>query len=729
MQKSTFSSCVAVCAATSLFHTSLTAEPEPVYLLEDYTVSAGPTARAIDDFATPFSAMDETDIQRSQAGTLGELLNGEPGVTSSSFGGGASRPIIRGFDGPRVRIMESGLGSMDVSATSPDHATTVEPLLTQRVEVLRGPSTLLYGSSAIGGVVNVVGRNIPREQPDRQLSGAAEARYDSVSEGETYLGYGTFSEGPLVITLQGLKRNNDDYEIPGKAEIHHEEDEHDHDEHDEHGDHGDHDEHEEEEGHNGDTLESSFVENEFYSIGASWFFNERNYLGFSVSGYDAFYGVPGHEHAHGDEHEDEGHGHEDEDHGGHDEHGDEDHHDHGEEGVAIDMERTRLDTELALFDPMQWIEAVRVRFGYTDYKHEELEEGGAAATFERDGWELRAEAGHYDWAIFDEGVFGIQLSDTDFEATGEEIEGENPGDFAFGPPSTTRNQAVFISEHIHGEQLHFDLGGRIERQTIAITGEDYSDVATSLSVGAIWVLDDANSIQLTLQRTQRHPTATELYANGPHLATSSFEVGDPDLGLETAYGADLSFRHKQGKWDAVASVFYTHFDDYIFAEDSGLENDELPVLDYTAVESLFYGFELEVDYLLYQSADTSFEVGLLADYVQAENQDKGTDLPRIPPFRVGGKAELSHGNWNAGLLLRHSFAQNDTAPTETDTDSFTELEAEVGYVFELNNRSRLTLFARANNLLDEEIRQHTSFIKDRAPRPGRNFTLGARVEF
>jgi len=680
----------------------------PVYDLENFTVSAGPTARPIDDFANPFSILDADDIQRSSAGTLGELLNDQPGVSASSFGGGASRPIIRGFDGPRVRIVESGLGSQDVSETSPDHATTIEPLLTQRVEVLRGPSTLLYGSSAIGGVVNVVGREMPREQPTRQLSGAVEARYDSVSEGDTYLGYGTFAEGPLVLTLQGLKRKKDNYEIPGEAEIHSEHDDHD-------------DDHEHE--HSGDRLDSSFVENQFYSLGASWFLNQRNYIGFAVSGYDASYGVPGHNHSHHDDHDHDDHDH-DHDHGG---------------GVAIEMERTRFDSELAIFGPTNWIEALRVRFGYTDYEHIEThseEEGHdhdddhdheEGTIFEREGWELRAEASHYEWTIFDQGIFGIQISDTDFAAAGEEIESDDG--LAFGPPSKTRTQAIFISEHIHGEHLHLDIGGRLERQTIDVSGNDYSDIATSLAFGAIWKINEQNSLALSLQRTERHPNATELYANGPHLATSRFEVGDADLGLETAYGADISIRHANDEWNVMASVFYTYFDNYIFSADTGDEEDGLPVLNYTEVEALFYGIELEMNYLLYQSADTRLSVGLLADYVRAKNEDDNTDLPRIPPLRLGGKAELAHGNWNAGLLLRHSFKQNDTAPEETNTDGYTELQAEIGYVFDINSRSRLTVFARANNLLDEEIRHHTSFVKDQAPRPGRNFTLGARVEF
>ncbi len=233
-------------------------EEGPVYQLENYLVSVGPIARPLSDYASPVTSLDGDAIQRSNAGTLGQLLEGQPGVASTSFGGGASRPIIRGFDGPRVRILESGLGSQDVSETSPDHAVAVEPLLIDRVEVLRGPSTLLYGSSAIDGVVNVMGKEIPRQPVDpKGYEGALESRYDTVSDGETYLGYGTVGGENWALRVTGLSRESDNYEIPGDAEIHHD------------------DGHEEE---SGDKLSDSFVENDYVSIGGTWFFGEQNLL-------------------------------------------------------------------------------------------------------------------------------------------------------------------------------------------------------------------------------------------------------------------------------------------------------------------------------------------------------------------------------------------------------------------------------------------------------------------
>ncbi|PXA05607.1 hypothetical protein DDZ13_01665 [Coraliomargarita sinensis] len=693
MHKLSIPSGAVLYAATSLFQLSLSGAEEPVYLLDEYIVSSGPVARSVDDFVNPFATLESRDIQRQGGTTLGALLEEQPGVSASSFAAGASRPIIRGFDGPRVRILDAGIEAADVSAASPDHAVAVEPILVDRVEVIRGPATLLYGSSAIGGVVNVIGKEIPRERVSRKgYEGAFESRYDTVSDGETFLGYGTVGGDNWALRVTGLTRKSEDYDIPGEAEIHHEG-------HDEHDDEDDHDE-EHEEGESG-TLGNSFVETDALSIGGTWFFGEDSYLGAAVSLYESFYGVPGHSHGHAHEEEEE---------------------EHQEESVAIDLERKRLDLELVLAEPIDWIEAARFRFGYTDYEHTELEGDETGTIFEQEGWELRGEAANREWAFIDEGVIGIQVSDTDFSAVGEE---------AFTPPSETQTQAIFTSQHMHRGDWHYEFGARLERQTTEAQGapDDYDSLALSLAVGAIWNFATKQSLALSFQRSQRHPSSTELFADGPHLATSQYERGDADLDLETAYGLDLSYRYRSADWAGTFTVFYTRFDDYIFAGNTGAEEDELPVYQYTAVDADFWGFEAEGERVLYSTEDTEFTIGLLADYVRAEIRDRDEDLPRIPPLRIGVKAGLESGPWTADLLLRRAFNQDRTAPGETETDGYTELSLDIAHAFDLGNGLRLTAFAQANNLLDEDIRHHTSYLKDVAPLPGRSVTIGARFEF
>ena len=438
------------------------------------------------------------------------------------------------------------------------------------------------------------------------------------------------------------------------------------------------------------------------SMGASWFFGENSRFGFSVSDYTSLYGVTGHGH-----HEEEGH---------------DDHEEEEEESVSIDLERQRYDIELEIVDPATWIDAVRVRLGYTDYQHRELEGSEIGTVFEREGWELRSEIAHSSLWIFDEGVLGVQVSDTDFSAIGEE---------AFTPPSSTKSQSIFFSEHIHGEVLRYELGGRIERSHVVADTDagDYDDLAFSTALAATWQMDPHNSLSLVLQRSQRHPTSTELYADGPHLATSQYEIGDDDLEIETVYGIELTSRPYSAGWQAEISVFYTYFEDYIFAQNRGFETDELDTYQFVATDAEYYGVEAQVDYELFKSDESSVLLSLMADTVMARDLDADENLPRIPPLRFGTRLGFVYGDWDAGLEWRYAFKQKNTAAEETETDAYTELNADLSYEFGLGNGSVFVLFARANNLLNEEIRNHTSFLKDEAPLPGRNITIGGRFEF
>ena len=705
-----------LCAVTLLSQAALFSDEEPrveqpVYQLEDFVVSAGPIAQSVDDFASPFSSLVSEEIQQNSGSTIGELLEGQPGVSSTSFGSAASRPVIRGFDGARVRILDSGIEALDASSISVDHAVATEALLLERVEILRGPSTLLYGSSAIGGVVNMIGREIPRSPVSTagEVEGGFKSSYDSASSGETTLGYIKAGGENWAMSVTGLTRDNDDYEIPGHAES----------------------EPGVGEEANG-ILENSFVETDSYSIGNTWFFNEGSYFGLSYSNYNSLYGVAGHSHEDEDGHVEVPGAPEEE-----------------EAPTIVDLERTRYDAELVLIEPLDWIKAARVRLGYTDYMHVESE-GDHATRYDNEGWELRGEIAHDSFASFDEGVVGIQFADSDFSALGEE---------AFTPDSNTQNQAIFMSEHIHNGDLHWEFGARVENQTVdpddqavvpagrPTAGQarnlgSYSDTALSLAVSAIWDFAENQSLTLSLQRSQRHPTSTELYALGAHIATDQYEIGDPNLGLETAYGIDLRHNYSAGNWSTAVSAFYTTFDNYIYSRNLGTETiiindepgehfgEETHYDDYRfeAVDAIFWGFEAEANYIAYQSAGTTVTVGLLADYVRATNEDANTNLPRITPMRIGGKLRIENGPWAVGALLRQNFKQSNNAEYESETGSFTELQIDLSHSFELEG-GELTLFAQGRNLLNEDIRRHTSFIKDKAPQPGRSVNVGISYKF
>lgn len=693
--------CAPLCTITLLSHAVLFSNEapsveQPVYQLEDFVVSAGPIAQSLDDFASPFSSLDSEEIQQNSGSTIGELLEGQPGVSSTSFGSAASRPVIRGFDGARVRVLDSGIEALDASSISVDHAVATEPLLLDRVEILRGPSTLLYGSSAIGGVVNMIGREIPRSPVSTagEVEGGFKSSYDSASSGETTLGYIKAGGEDWAMSVTGLTRDNDDYEIPGHAES---------------------------EPHEGEEatgiLENSFVETDSYSIGSTWFFNEGSYFGVSYSNYNSLYGVAGHAHEEEDEEEEE---------------------EEEEAPTIVDLERKRYDAELVLIEPLDWIKAARVRLGYTDYMHVESE-GDHATRYDNEGWELRGEIAHDSFASFDEGVVGIQFADNDFSAIGEE---------AFTPESNTQNQAIFISEHIHNGDLHWEFGARVENQTVDPDAQDrpdlvdYSDTALSLAVSAIWNFAENQSLTFSLQRSQRHPSSTELYALGAHIATDQYEIGDAALGLETAYGIDLRHDYSAGNWSTTVSAFYTTFDDYIYSRNLGTEkilvNDEpgehfgditrYDEYRFEAVDALFWGFEAEANYIAYQSEGSTVTVGLLVDYVRATNEDDNTNLPRITPMRVGGKLRIENGAWAVGALLRQNFKQSNNAAYESETGSFTELQIDLSHSFELEG-GELTLFAQGRNLLNEDIRRHTSFIKDKAPQPGRSVNVGLSYKF
>lgn len=670
-----------------------------LYQGEEIVVSVGPGALRRSELARVTDVVGGRELATTVRSTLGETLEGRPGLSATYFGPGASRPVIRGLGGDRVRVLESGVGAGDAAATSPDHAVSTEPLAADRIEILRGPATLLYGSSAVGGVVNVVDGRIPREPADRLVTGSIRGLGGTVSDeltGAITIEGGT---GAVAWHLSGLRRETDDYGIPGSAVIE--------EEHADAGEEGEAHEDEEPGEEPFGVLPNSFVETTRGAVGLSYV-GETGYLGVAFSGYDKLYGVPGgHEHAHEEEdphaaEEEPGAGEED------------------EEVVQIDVQQRRIDLESAWRFDSRLLNGLKVRLGVADYRHFELEGPEIGTRFTNDEWEGRVELHHRLGG--GTGTLGLQVGSRDFAAVGEE---------AFVPPSETDRIGVFLFEDLGEGPLRYQLGARYERQDVAAdlaAAPALDHEGLSLSAGLVWQPEERIGLALSLSRSTKLPTAEELFSNGPHLATRSFEVGNPDLGEEVALGGDLSLRLLGGPMTGELTGFVTRFDDFIFQSFTDEEEDDLPVLVYDQADALFVGYEAKAAYHFLEEGGADLELGVWSDYVRAELVEEDAPLPRIPPLRIGARLGYLDAAWMGSLGVRRVFEQDRTAAFESPTEGYTMLDASLGYSFTVG-RFVHGLTLSAANLGDEEARSHVSFLKEVAPLPGREVRLSYRVAF
>ncbi len=634
-------------------------------------------------------------LKRKTAGTIGATLAQEPGVHSSSFGTAVARPVIHGLGGPRIKVMEDRIDALDVSVTSADHAVTVEPFIADRIEVLKGSSTLLYGTGAIGGVVDVHTGRIPHNVPDA-LNGGIETRFDDNADGNVTTGKLNGGGGGFAWHLDGTIKDGDEYDIPGFAESSRlraleeaEEEE-------------EVEAHEEEEEVRG-RLPGSDFDMESYAGGAS-VIGDWGFFGVSISRLEADYGLPG------------GHGHEEE---GEEEEGEE----HGEEeegNPVLDLEQTRYDLELGLNDPFDGVTAINVRLGINDYEHQEIEPSGEVATqFENDAWELRGEVIYalQNWR----GVVGVQHQSRDFSALGEE---------AFVPPVDSTDTSLFwVGERDLGN-ADLELGlrvGRVEHDPSAGSSESFTTYA--LSVGGVIPLNDNTRLGLLLDHSSRAPVGEELFSNGPHLATGRFEIGDPTLDEEVATSLSATVEHRSERWNATVTGYVTQFSDFIYEEGTGAEMDELPVFQFFQEDATFIGLDAELAVIASTWDGGDLTLRAMFDVVSAELDISGNDNPpRIPPLRFGLGAEARFGRITASLDYLRAAKQDNQSASELETDGYDDLRAYIGARFDFSGGA-LDLFLSGRNLTDDEQRYHTSFIKEFAPAPGRRVEAGARLTF
>lgn len=647
--------------------------------MPEVTVSASRLGQTAEELAQPVTVLEGAELLLNLEPTLGETLSNQPGVRSTYFGPAASRPVIRGLDGDRIRILQNGLNTIDASATSADHAVSFDPVSVSKIEVVRGPATVLFGPNAIGGVVNVTDGRIPSEKIEEMVTGSVGTRVSSADHGvgsDIQLEGGA---GGFAWHLEGYQRKVEDLKIPGDAKSrrfrHANPDAEGLDEH----------------GH----LENSYLNTEGFSAGASYIW-DGGYFGFAYSGFDADYGSP------------------------------------SEKEVSIDLTQRRWDFSGAFYEPFKGIKEIKYKFATSDYEHTEFEGPEPGTTFTNQGYDGRIELSHEALGPV-QGTFGYQTQRSEFEAIGDE---------KFLPKTLTESHSAFVFEEWKmNEQFRFEGGLRFDHTSAkASEDEDFGPDrerkfdALSGSLGLVFTPNEDYIFALSSSWSERAPTYQELYAGGPHVATGAFEVGDDSLSTEESFGLDLSLRKTTGRVTGAVTVFYNHFDGFIGLFPTGAEEDDLPVYEYRGTDAEFFGAEVEavihvLEPVVAGQVETDhLNVELRADYVQANEIDSGDPLPRISPFHASAALDYKKGAFGARLESEFSAHQSETAEDELPTESYVMFNAALTYTL-VAGPVTTDFYVKGVNLTNEEAREHTSFLKDVAPLSGRGVVAGVKMAF
>ncbi len=626
--------------------------------------------------ALPVTVLDSEDLQRQAASSIGKTLEQTPGLANASFGAGVGQPVIRGQYGPRVQTLANGTSSSDVSAVSADHVVVVESMLADSIEVLRGPATLLYGGGAIGGVINVIDNRIPGHVPEKTAL-EVETRYSSHDDGATSVVKAEGGQNNIAWHFDGLYHDWHNSDIPGLAfdtTV--------------------------DPAYSGDgVLPNTGGHSSTLAGGASWVLDE-GHLGFSVSDMKNLYGIPLSDEAQGEV----------------------------VNGVKIDMHQTRYDINGSWDNlPAVW-ESARAHVTYTDYQHKEIENTGEVGTvFDKDSWEGRFELTHAAIAGW-QGAVGIQVKDSDLSAVGEE---------SFIPASNTQAQGLFIIENLRQGKWLYELGLRYDHEQIdpdmlSAEGESFSGFSYSGSV--LWDINDVWNLGVSFSRAERAPTVEELYSNFgneadslvAHEATQAVEVGDVNLSQEVSNNLDLTLNYTSDRAYGYMTVYHNQFSDFIALEDTGLIAEDLPVLAYQQADVDFTGAEFKVTFPL----PNNLSLNIFGDTVEGTFK-AGGDVPRLPPLRVGSGLEYNTDNLSAYVNYVNAASQTDrdaAGDALRKTDGYYRVDLGVEYHMDIQAKNDVLLFARVNNLTDQEIRNHVSLLKNIAPEPGRSLEVGIRFK-
>lgn len=633
--------------------------------LPELTVSAGALPP---ELATPSLILEGEALQRQRAATLGQTLAGEPGIHASPFGAGANHPVLRGMTGERTPVLSDGAPVQDAANVGPDHRITVEPLLASQIELLRGPAALLYGGNPAAGVLNVQDDKVPTALPAQGHEGRAELLWGSNAGEKTGAVALTGGEGALAWHVQALARDAGDYAVGAGWAA-------------------------------GRRLPGSWGRNDDASLGLSWL-HAQGYLGLAYTRQTARYGLPGHDHAHEGCHA----------------HGLQLHCDLAQgapEAAAppqVDMHSQRWDLRGEWRNPAPGWQALRLRAGHTDYQHDEAEAGQVVTTFRNRAQDLRLELQHAPLAGW-QGLLGMTLLQRDFSAEGEE---------AYVPASRTQRLGLFALEEYRWQQWHWTAALRHERQRVSAPekGLQGSHQATSLALQARWQWRPGYAVQANASYASRLPSAEELYAQGLHMATNSYELGDPGLRPETTAALELALRKTAGATTWSLSAYHHRVHDYIYGRTLDVQQG-LQLLQYSQQDALFTGLEAQ----LRQRLNAHWGVTVLGDLVRARFA-AGGDLPRIPAARAGLRLDARWQGWQGEAEWLQVARQSRVAALETPTPGYGMLNLGLSY-----RSGPWQLYAKGQNLTNRLAWAHTSFIKEAAPLAGRNLVLGMRVDF
>jgi iron complex outermembrane receptor protein len=646
--------------------------PQP-NAVDRVVVTAAPYAVSLDTVTSSVNVITRDQLDVAAPAGIGDMLNGLPGLRSTFYGPGASRPVIRGLSGPRVMVLQNGVGQVDASALSPDHAVASDPGEASRIEVLRGPSTLAYGGSGIGGVVNMIDDRIPSSPAADGPEGRLSASVSSVDDGYAYSGALKAGKGPVVFALDFSSRRTDDYAVPVapvSARL---------------------------AARDGLTVDpdpvvkNTDVEVDAYGAGVSYV-HDKGFFGLSVKKLDTTYGVPYAQILAPIDPNAEG-------------------------PVSIHLQQTRYDLrgEQALDTP--WFEKIRVSAGYADYQHAEVsvEDGAVGTRFLSQGTEARVELVDREHDGL-QGAIGFQGLSRHFEAIGDE---------AFVPSTDIKEFGVFTLQRLDRGTWGVDAGLRFDTRSLRTPDEkrDFDNVSASL--GVFLKPTDQLFYALTLSRNGRAPTEFELFANGPHPGTGGFEVGDDSLDNETVTSLEATVRWRGERLRAEGHLWAAKYDNFIEEAPTGAVADDLPVYQYFQTGADFRGAEFEASYEAWRGASQSIRLETTFDWVRGDT-DAGTPA-RIPPWSLGGSVVWNIPRVETTLEVRRVAEQDRVADFELPTDGYTVVNLKA--TFKPSETSPLRLFIDGRNLTNEEIREHASFLKDIAPSPGRSVRAGVAWKF